>query len=309
MLEVTRTPDDLVLLHMWRDGDEYVRQKGELFLNEWTNVRFVAIPKPPVKYVHFVDLSREALEFPSDTFDAANAYHILEHLTPEEGARFVSEVLRVLKPGGVFRVSVPDLEEICRSYLYHLGVASKDPSLQNVRRYRWTVMEIFEQMVREKTGGRMLEALKSGDYDREYLEEKYSDVYRPLLAAGAQEPPASGDGASRRRPSRFTPKALYRRLTRRIRSRGTGDRKDPGVTKERVRWMHDRLSLRFLLEEAGFVGIQQKDFKSSDIPNWERYDLDCSSLAERPIDPSVFVEGRKPESSAPIPDRPVAARA
>ncbi|MGB5525846.1 MAG: methyltransferase domain-containing protein [Gemmatimonadota bacterium] len=309
MLDVTQAPDGNVLLHMWRDGDEYVRQKGELFLNEWTNVRFVGVPKPPVDNVYHVDLSREPLEFPTDTFDAVNAYHIFEHLTPEEGARLAAEVSRVLKPGGVFRVSVPDLEDICRSYLYHLGVAVEDRSLQNIRRYRWTVMEIFEQMVREKTGGRMLEALKSGDYDREYLEGKYSDVYRPLLAAGAAKPPATGGSASRSRSSRFTPKAVYRRLTRRLRRRATGDMTDPAVTRERVRWMYDRLSLRFLLEEAGFVEIQQTDFKHSGIPNWDRYDLDCSSLAERPIDPSVYVEGRKPESASPVLDRPVAARA
>ena len=77
--------------------------------------------------------------------------------------------------------------------------------------------------------------------------------------------------------------------------------------------MYDRLSLRFLLEEAGFVEIHQTDFKRSRIPNWDRYDLDCSNLAERPIDPSVYVEGRKPDpsssSSSEALDRSVAARA
>ena len=310
MLKVTRTPDGRAYLHVWREGDEYLRQKGELLLAEWTNVRFVAIPKPPVENVYHVDLSLEPLGFPDETFEAANAYHVLEHLTPEEGARFVAEVFRVLKPEGVFRVSVPDLEDICRSYLGQLDAASRDPSAQNIRRYRWTVMEIFEQMVREKSGGRMMEALRSGDYDREYVESKYSDVYRPLLAVEKKaESPPGAESAPRRRRSRLTPGAVYRSLKRRYRRRASGDWTDPGVTKERVRWMYDRLSLRSLLEGAGFVEVQQKDFKHSDIPNWERYDLDCSNLAERPIDPSVYVEGRRPASPGAGPDRPPSMRA
>jgi hypothetical protein len=164
-------------------------------------------------------------------------------------------------------------------------------------------MEIFEQMVRERPGGRMLDALRSGDYDREHIERKYSDVFRPLLAADRAKSSAA-TRAPRRRPSRLNPKAVYRGLKRRYRHRTSGDRTDPGVTKERVRWMYDRLSLRFLLEGAGFVEIRQKDFKRSDIPNWDRYDLDCSIFAERPIDPSVYVEGRKPSRSALSSDRP-----
>jgi predicted SAM-dependent methyltransferase len=302
MLKATPTPDGHFLLHMWREGDEYVRQKGKWFLNEWTNVRFVAVPKLPVENVYHVDLSREPLDFPSETFDAANAYHVLEHLTPEEGSRLTSEVFRVLKPGGVFRVSVPDLEEICRSYLQHLEAASQDRSIENVQRYCWTVMEIFDQMVREKSGGRMLEALKSGDFDREYMEARYSDVFRPYLDPRATQPPASG--ASRSDSPRLTPKALYRRLKRRVSKTATGQRADPATTKERVRWMYDRLSLRFLLEESGFIEIRQTDFKRSDIPNWERYDLDCSNYAERPIDPSVYVEGRKPGTPVALRDSP-----
>lgn len=301
MLKVNRTADGLALLHVWREGEEYFRQKSAVFLTEWTNVRFVAVPKPRVGNVHHVDLSRDPLAFPDGTFDGANAYHVFEHLTPEEGARFAAEVFRVLKPDSVFRVSVPDLEGICREYLHHLDLASRDPSVQNVRRYRWSVMEIFEQMVRERSGGRMLETLRAGDYDREHMERKYGDVFRPLLDPEPAKPADRARSTSRRRPSRFAPAAVYRGLKRRYRNWMSGDRTDPGVTKERVRWMYDRLSLRFLLEEAGFVEIRQVDFEHSDIPSWERYDLDRSNVVDRPIDPSVYVEGRKPGGAAPGP--------
>src|SRR5690606_26881185 len=107
-MKITRTPEGLAYLNLWRDGAEYHRQKGER-LREWTNVRFVAGPKRPLEGVLHMDLSREPFRFPDASFDAANCYHILEHLTPEEGERFIREVYRVLKPGAVYRVSVPDL--------------------------------------------------------------------------------------------------------------------------------------------------------------------------------------------------------
>ena len=60
--------------------------------------------------------------------------------------------------------------------------------------------------------------------------------------------------------------------------------------------MYDIVSLTLLMRNAGFVQIQQQDYKHSDIPEWSRYNLDCSNVADRAIDPSVYVEGRKPRS-------------
>jgi SAM-dependent methyltransferase len=45
------------------------------------------------------------------------ASHILEHLARDEFEAAVAEVHRVLKPGGRFRVIVPDLRERARRYL------------------------------------------------------------------------------------------------------------------------------------------------------------------------------------------------
>jgi hypothetical protein len=58
--------------------------------------------------------------------------------------------------------------------------------------------------------------------------------------------------------------------------------------------MYDHLSLRLLMERAGFEDVQRKDFANSDIPHWDLYDLDRSNHANRALDPSVYVEGRVP---------------
>jgi SAM-dependent methyltransferase len=43
--------------------------------------------------------------------------HVLEHLSLEAFDRAIAETFRILAPGGIFRLVVPDLEEAAREYL------------------------------------------------------------------------------------------------------------------------------------------------------------------------------------------------
>lgn len=63
----------------------------------------------------FLD-AREPLPFEEGQFHFVFAEHLLEHLGFDEGRRFLKEVSRVLKPGGVVRISTPDLEFLLRYY-------------------------------------------------------------------------------------------------------------------------------------------------------------------------------------------------
>ncbi len=54
--------------------------------------------------------------FASDSVDAIFHEHMLEHLDLHAGFAFARECLRVLKPGGVLRVAVPDAGALLRSY-------------------------------------------------------------------------------------------------------------------------------------------------------------------------------------------------
>src|ERR1700684_350724 len=48
--------------------------------------------------------------------DYVYSEHFLEHLTLEDGEAVLAEAHRVLKPGGVLRVSTPDLARILKAY-------------------------------------------------------------------------------------------------------------------------------------------------------------------------------------------------
>ena len=58
----------------------------------------------------------ERLPFPDSTCSAIFSEHVIEHLSKDDAVRLLSECYRVLRPGGVLRISTPDAETYLRSY-------------------------------------------------------------------------------------------------------------------------------------------------------------------------------------------------
>jgi predicted SAM-dependent methyltransferase len=56
------------------------------------------------------------LPFKSNTLDRIYSEHVLEHVSFGAGVSFLREALRVLKPGGVIRIAMPDLDELIDGY-------------------------------------------------------------------------------------------------------------------------------------------------------------------------------------------------
>jgi SAM-dependent methyltransferase len=62
---------------------------------------------------------RKPFPWPADHADVIYSSHTFEHLTREQGSHFLREAHRVLKPGGILRLVVPDLAHIVAQY--HTG--------------------------------------------------------------------------------------------------------------------------------------------------------------------------------------------
>lgn len=60
---------------------------------------------------------RRPLPFPDESVDHCYSEHFLEHLYPDEGQRHVSEVYRILRPDGRYRIVVPDVMKFAKRYL------------------------------------------------------------------------------------------------------------------------------------------------------------------------------------------------
>jgi SAM-dependent methyltransferase len=72
-----------------------------------------AIPWSSSIYIHDI---RKPLPFADGSASAVFASHVLEHLYRDEGQQLIRESRRVLCPGGILRLIVPDLEAIVQEY-------------------------------------------------------------------------------------------------------------------------------------------------------------------------------------------------
>jgi predicted SAM-dependent methyltransferase len=77
----------------------------------WANVDLEG-PRAVIK----LDLTAP-LPVPDDTLEAVYSEHFIEHIERAQAQRLLAECHRVLKPGGVLRISTPDLRTIVDHYV------------------------------------------------------------------------------------------------------------------------------------------------------------------------------------------------
>jgi predicted SAM-dependent methyltransferase len=69
--------------------------------------------------VRYGDVVR-GLPVPDESCDGVYCSHVLEHLSLEDFDKAIRETFRILKPGGIFRLVVPDLQIHAETYLEEL---------------------------------------------------------------------------------------------------------------------------------------------------------------------------------------------
>jgi len=235
----------------------------------------------------------QGVPFEDNSIDVVYHSHVLEHFARSDATFFLRECYRVLKPGGVIRIVVPDLEELCREYLKNLSAVRESGTAANVLNYEWSVVELIDQMVRREKGGEMGRIWRKPFVENDaYIEARMGEEYRRARAALVGQ---KGEG----------PKGLWARLRQTLGRRAIGDamRKvllgdefEPFTLGrfiaggETHQWAYDRHSLWALLDETAFVDIQFTDHLNSRMPNWSAYRA-LDAIGGKPRKPnSLFVE-------------------
>jgi SAM-dependent methyltransferase len=241
---------------------------------------------PP--YVQAANLI-EGFPFPDKSFEVLYHSQVLEHIPKEKSPEFIRECFRVLAPGGIMRVVVPDLENIVSEYLKYLykNLEQSDPISE--ANYDWMMLELFDQTVRNYSGGEMVSFLKRDELPNEdFVLNRIGFVGRSYRNKTPQPSPYSPHKKSDLK------KRMYQRLKKVFHRPSKAEQIGHfRLAGEIHYWMYDRFSLARLLHQAGFAEIQVKDPFSSSIADWEVFELDVKN--GQVFDPtSLFMEARKP---------------
>jgi SAM-dependent methyltransferase len=270
---------------------------GSTFHPQWTNLDFHA----PSAAVIACDI-RRGLPFASATFRACYSSHVLEHLTPAEGTGLLREIHRVLAPGGIVRVVVPDLELIVRDYLRALQRALADePGAGDD--YDWMMIQLLDQSVRRRPGGAMSQFWR----DPNRGNTQFVVARAGLEAEGVMREARLANGRGKRSlmtriRSRSVPQLVkeVRRRTAKVLVAAVAGAEaaqalDEGLFRnsgEIHHWMYDRYSLHRAFTRAGFTHAQVVGAGESLIPRFASFELDVVQGRVRKPD-SLFMEAIK----------------
>lgn len=281
---------------------------GAHWREEWIN--FDIAPRGPG--VTPCDLSR-GIPLPDGSCDMVYHSAVLEHLRRPDAERFMHECFRVLRAGGTCRVGVPDLEDICRTYLSALERAKAGDQRAADDR-GWMVLELVDQLAREKPGGEMAAALRAGPPNEGFILERIGEEGRVLLADSrtAKEPRGTAVAGAHAAPIRRV-RARATAVRRWIRGGfvgrlragavrlllGAADSRALDIGRFRLsgevhHWMYDSLSLAGLMAASGFVDCRRCAASESRFEDWTRLGLDAlpDGTARKPD--LLFMEARRP---------------
>ena len=262
---------------------------GTTFHKDWTNVDFVS-------HSEFV-MSHNLLNgipFSDNSFEFVYHSHVLEHMPKKYAPEFIGECYRILKPGGIIRVAIPDLEQIAKNYIRYLN-DSLDGKTDAQKKYEWTMLEMYDQVVRNKTGGEMMEYIKEvTNQNDDFLLERNGKEVESIINQVRNQKPSTPSSKFKTLLSSLYHFNLKNALLKLLLKKNNSAMND-GLFRSRGeihQWMYDRYSLKKILEEKGFINVIQRSAFESYLPDWQKFNLDGVNGKIRKPD-SLFMEGIK----------------
>lgn len=270
---------------------------GSKFHKDWVNVDM----KSSSTDVIAANLLN-GIPFPDESFDVVYHSQVLEHIPKEKAYNFIKECYRVLKPEGIIRVVVPDLENIVDEYKKFLNESLENSNDLSAANYDWIMLEMYDQTVRNYSGGQMEEFLKQPHVINEkYIIDRIGFVGRSIRNSYISGD--TGNTVSGNFKKAFSSVSLFkkavryiiRKIKQKIKYIQPSEISKIGAFRlggEIHMWMYDRYSLSRLLKDCGFEEISVKSPFESTIPKWKEYELDVKDgLIYDPT--SLFIEARK----------------
>nr|WP_295923791.1 methyltransferase domain-containing protein [uncultured Dyadobacter sp.] len=272
---------------------------GNKFHSDWVNIDMVSYHPDVIEHNVL-----SGLPFPEDYFDVVYHSQVLEHIPKNKANDFLAECFRVLKPGGIIRIVLPDLENIVREYQRHLESCLSDGDKLSEANYDWILLEMYDQAVRNSPGGQMAAYIqKPVLINEEYVFGRIGHVGRLIRSSYLESldtPKEINASILEKYIGRIVRNFKFSKIRKRIVSALLTGKEREFLKIGQFRnggeihyCMYDRFSLSRLLRTIGFTALNVLDPYRSDILNWSQYELDVKD--SHAYDPtSLFVEARKP---------------
>lgn len=282
---------------------------GNHYHPDWTNVDIIATGKDVI--IH--DLT-QGIPFPNASFDVVYHSHVLEHIPKTEAESFLKECSRVLRPQGILRVVVPDLEQIARTYLIALEQANEG-SQEWAANYEWILLEMYDMAVRNDSGGEIEPYMARENIADEFVKKRCGiplQNWRKSLLEGKNQLDLASFQKSQPKfslkrfykflsdPS-YGQKRLFQKLREQLLKSLLTQKEYRALQIGRLRqsgelhqWMYDRYSLTRLLEKCGLENIVQRSAAESYLKNWTSFNLDTEPDGTVYKPDSLYMETIKP---------------
>lgn len=270
---------------------------GNRFHKEWYNIDFHSNSR----YVKSHNLLK-GIPYESNRFDVVYHSHVLEHFQKSDAAKFLSECYRVLNEGGTLRVAVPNLEQIVREYLKYLDLSLKGDKVAH-KNYEWIMLELYDQTVRNYSGGDMANYLFQDVIDNEeYVFERIGEEGRTIRNNYLNRK-SSKTSSTKKVFNNHSLKSIARLFVNKFKFLlkniviSEQDREFTRIGRFRLggeihQWMYDRYSLKLLLEKCNFKNVQVKTAFDSSIDDWNKFQLESKDNVVHKPD-SLFMEATK----------------
>ena len=264
-------------------GDVFVTGDG------WVNLDYLA----STEAVRSVDLLGR-LPFPDDHAELVYSSHFIEHIPRDKVLGFLAECRRILAPGGVLRLVLPDLENLCRAYLSHRERGEHEQA-------DFVVLEMIDQCVRRESGGelaRYYRMLQSSPEEHAALIEFVRERTGMNNSTNASVGPPNARRltiaylarAIQRRVERIWTLSVLQLLPKAYRTQNVS----LSAVGERHHWLWDFEQLRAELERVGFQSVTRCTASESRFDFFPFHSLDLDAQGRpRKGSQSLFIEAIK----------------
>lgn len=255
---------------------------------EWINFDYVS-SSPAVRKANLLG------HLPLKTGSASLVYssHFLEHIPYSEVPGFIAECYRILQPGGVLRLVLPDFENLCRAYLENRENGKH-------READFIILEIVDQCVRRDSGGelgRFYQTLRGSGTDEDamikFVKERTGEDIQASRQSHSYAHLSVGTLARKiqNRVEQIWIRLVLHLLPRSFREQNVS----LASVGELHHWLWDYDQLHNILNDAGFVAIERRDAQTSSFPNFPfiPLDLDAGGRPRKGAE-SMYIEATKP---------------